>query len=405
MNKPIQPPEAMRKPLIQLWHAAADFGRSEILPCLLQWDRDARFPRELWRRLGEAELLALPLPETFGGGGATARHLAVALDGLAYGSKDLGVVNSWGVHTAMAGMAIARFGTAEQQKRYLPRLASGETVAAFALTEPAAGSDISALATTAQPVEDGYVLSGEKAFVTNAPDAGLIVVVAIVVREGKRMPTAFLVEPISGMDVGPPREKSCIRTSPMADLRLDGCRVPASQRLGAEGAALETVVRTALAWDRTVVWAGRLGRLRAILEDSVSYAQQRMQSGKPIARHQAIAFKLADMKVSLDAAELLLSRALSELDADGPDWLQASVARLFLGEAVMSAASEAARIFGGNGVYPEHHVERYCRDATLDGIGGGTSEIQRLIISRRLLDGGAAPGWMSQWALPGEVVR
>jgi len=331
------------------------------------------------------------------------------MDAFAYGSKDAGIVNSWGVHSAMAGIPIVTTGSKAQQERYVPAMAAGELIAAFALTEPSAGSDASAIQTRAVRDGDAYVLSGDKCFVTNGPVADVFVVIALTTMpDAKERATAFLVDRgTPGLFVGASRDKSCIRTSPLSDIHLEGCRVLTTQRLGEEGAAFERVVLPALDWDRAVVWAGRLGRLRTILDDSVMYARTRKQFGKPIGHHQAIGFKLADIKVALDAAERLLARALRDLDEGRSARLSAAVARLFLGEAVMAAAGAAAQVYGGYGFYPENHVERYYRDAKLDGIGGGTSEVQRLIISRTLLAeelGHGADG-IPSWLLPTELVR
>lgn len=395
----------MRDPALgEFWQEVVAFARAEVLPHVLQWDRNAAVPREFWRTLAKKGLLGLPLPSRFGGASASARRTAVALDAFAYGSKDLGIVNSWGCHMAMAGMAIVAGRSVDQQQRYLPGMAAGELIAAFALTEPEAGSHAAAMRTRA--VRDGqdYVLDGEKCFVTNGPVADLFVVIAQMDLDGRDRPTAFIVERgAPGLIVLPQREKSCIRTSPLCDIRLERCRVAASQQLGEPGRAFETLVLPALDWDRCVVWAGRLGRLRNLLEDSVTYSRRRQQFGKPIAQHQAIAFKLADMKVALDAAEQLLSRALSDLDEGRSARLSAAVARLFLGESVMAAAADAAQVYGGYGFYPENHVERYYRDAKLDGIGGGTFEIQRLIISRALFEGDGSSA--ARWLLPGELVH
>jgi len=316
--------------LLDVWRNTAELGRIEVRPHILEWDRLARFPREIWQTLGDAGLLGLPFPKAFGGSGKTAQHLAAALDGFAYGSKDLGIVNSWGVHTGMAGVAVAKFGTRDQQERYLPRMASGKIVAAFAISEPEAGSHASAIRTSALRDNNSYILSGEKAFVTNGPDADLFIITTQVESDTGPKPTAFLLERVPGLHVGPQLEKSCIRTSSINNIQMNECRVPASQRLGEEGQAFEAIVPLALNWDRAAVWGGRLGRLRSILEDSIVYASKRVQFGKPIGKHQSIGFKLADMKVRLDAAEYLLQGALKVVDEMRSDSTLIPIARLFL---------------------------------------------------------------------------
>ena len=374
------------------WKNVATFAGDRVLPNILDWDRRGILPREFWKELADQGLLGLPFPKAVGGAGGGALRTALAIDGFAYGSKDLGIVNSWGVHTAMVGTALVNFGSPEQRSRYLPAMAAGDMVAAFALTEPEAGSHAASMRTSIRRDGGDYIVSGNKSFVTNAPDADLLIVVGRM-DDGaagdnrKGTYSALIVERDSaGLTIGPPRDKSCIRTSPLADVELDECRVPADRRLGDEGRAFETIAMSALDWDRCVVWAGRLGRLRTMLEDCLAYSMKREQFGRPIARHQTIAFKLADMKLRLNAAEALMAEAISRLDQGKSVQMEASIARLYLGEATMASANDATQIFGGAGFYPENHVERYYRDAKLDGIGGGTSEIQRLIISRELLN-------------------
>ena len=365
-------------------------------------------PRHLWRDMAAEGLLGLPFPLDVGGGAAGAMRTALAMDAFAYGSKDLGIANSWGVHTAMVGTALLNFGSAEQKGTYLPAMAAGTMVTAFALTEPDAGSHAASMRTSIRHDGDDYVISGTKSFVTNAPDADIFIIVGRMDEDAadekaRGTFSALIVErDTPGLAIGPARDKSCIRTSPLADIELNDCRIPVHHRLGDEGHALETVAMSTLDWDRCVVWAGRLGRLRTILEDSVSYARKREQFGKPIAGHQAIGFKLADMKMRLSAAEALMAEAISRLDRGLSVRSEAALARLFLGQSTMAGADDAMQIFGGVGFYPENHVERYSRDAKLDGIGGGTSEIQRLILSRELIRPENQPddSWMSPFVLP-----
>jgi alkylation response protein AidB-like acyl-CoA dehydrogenase len=385
------------------WQKVAHFARQEVLPRVVAWDDQGSFPRSLWEKLGAKGLLGLCYPRALGGSGHGPKRLAIALDAFAYGSKDLGIVNSWGIHSAMVGLAIVNAGTDAQQRRYLPAMAAGRIVGAFALTEPEAGSHVVALQTTARREGNTFVIRGHKSFVTNGPQADLFLVIAKTGASGTEEMAAFLLERgTPGLVVGPAELKSCVRTSPCCDIELRDCRLPAKQRLGYKDTALKDVVFPALDRDRCVVWAGRLGRLRAILEDSTAYAKRRRQFGKPLCQHQAILFKLADMKVNLDAAEALLSRALMRLERNESVRLEAAVARLFLGKATTRSADEAVQIFGGRGFYPKNHVERYSRDARLDGIGGGTFEIQRMIIGRKVVESivdTEAP-WLSEAILP-----
>ncbi len=386
----------------RFWRNVAEFARRSVLPRILEWDRAGTLPRSLWFDLAKQDFLGLAIPKTLGGAGAGVKRLALALDAFAYGSKDLGIVNSWGVHSAMAGMALVRFGTFEQQQKYLPLMASGTAVAAFALSEPEAGSHARAIKTTVRRDGDHYVVRGTKAHVSNAPFADLFVTIGRMESASDAFTALMIERDTSGLTVGLARDKSCIRTSPLANVQFDDCRIPLGACLGEEGMAFDAIVPSILDWDRCVVWAGRLGRLRTLLEDSVAYAARRVQFNKPIAQHQAIAFKLADMKVRLEAAQALLAQAVDNLERDELTNLSAALARLFLGEATMAGADDMAQIFGGNAFYPEFHVERYCRDSKLDGIGGGSSEIQHLIISRELLKitESVADPWLSDAVLP-----
>jgi butyryl-CoA dehydrogenase len=313
-------------------------------------------------------------------------RLAVALDGFAYGSKDLGIVNSWGVHSAMVGVAISRWASPQVKKRLVPAMAAGKRIGAFALTEPDAGSDVAAMRTAAREDRNGYVISGRKAFVTNGPEADVFLVLARDENSASRSFSAFLVErKAPGLRVGPPMEKSCIRTSPCCEIEFRECRVAKHHLLGEKGKAFESIVLPALDLDRCIVWAGRLGRLRSILEDATAYAARRVQFGQPIGRHQAVLFSLAEIKVALDTSETVLSAALQQLAGGRPSHQAAATARYVLGLSTMAAADKAMQTFGGYAFDPKNHVERYHRDARLDGIGGGTSEIQRLIIGKDVL--------------------
>lgn len=385
----------------QFWHDVAAFARDSARASVVEWDRQADFPIALWRALGRRGLLGLSLSGPRRGRHGVAR-LALALDAFAYGSKDLGIVNAWGVHTAMVGLALLESGTPALRRRLLPALASGRRIGAFALTEPDAGSDVRSMRTVARSERDGFIITGKKSFVTNGPRADVFIVIA---REGEASESKFSAFAIErdtpGLRIGPAREKSCIRTSACCDIELRECQVGTDRLLGERHRAMETVVLPALDRDRCVVWAGRLGRLRNILEDATVYAARRVQFGRPIARHQGILFKIADIKARLEAAEALLSGALARLERGDSVRESAAVARQVLGEATQAAADDAMQIFGGQGFYPENHVERYHRDARLDGVGGGTTEIQKLIIGRQVLSAvDAEDAWMSETIVP-----
>jgi len=339
---------------------------------------------------------------SFGNRPESLTRLAIALDAFAYGSKDLGIANSWGVHSAMAGTAIDRWAVESVRKRLLPGMASGKQIAAFALTERSAGSDAASIETTARRDRRGFVLSGQKTFVTNSVQADVFVVIARDADLGDRSFSAFVVDGgARGLRVGPAMEKTCIRTSPCGDVELNECRVSEQCLLGERGTAFPAIVLPALDLDRCVVWAGRLGRLRNILEDVTAYAAKRKQFGQAIGLHQAVLFKIAEIRASLESCETVLSAALLRLSQGQPARSVAAVARYVLGLATMMAADHAMQTFGGYAFDPRNLVERYHRDARLDGIGGGTTEIQRLILGREtlaLLDSDGP--WMSSFVVP-----
>lgn len=388
---------------VRFWQQVAAFARKSALPKILAWDRAAVLPAAVWRALGRKGLLGIPFPRSLGGGGKRITRLALALDAFAYGAKDLGIVNAWGVHTAMAGLAVLGSGHPDLARKLIPALASGKRIGAFALTEPDAGSHVAAMRMTARRDGDGYVLAGRKTFVTNGPEADVFVVAARDSDGAENAYSAFVVERgMPGVDIGPADEKTCIRTSPCGAVVLRDCRVPADHLLGPRGRAMEAVILPALDRDRCVVWAGRLGRLRSMLEDATAYAAKRVQFGRPIARHQAILFRIADMKVRLETAESVLSAALHQLENGASVRTSAAIARHVVGAATLASADDSMQIFGGYGFYPENHVERYHRDSRLDGIGGGSTEIQKMIVGRevvRAVDPESA--WMSPCVTPG----
>jgi alkylation response protein AidB-like acyl-CoA dehydrogenase len=386
----------------EFWKETAVLARKSMLPNVLTWDRAASFPRDLWRTLGRKGLLGIPFPRSYGGSASGITRLAIAFDAFAYGSKDLGIVNSWGVHTAMAGLAILYSGSPSLKRQLLPAMAAGVRIGAFALTEPDAGSHVGAIRTTARRDGDGYILSGRKTFVTNGPIADVFIVVARDGDDSEDRFSAFVVNRgTSGLTIGPAVEKSCIRTSPCGDIELRDCRVGNDHLLGLPGEAMESVILPALDRDRCVVWAGRLGRLRSILEDATAYAAGRVQFGRPIAQHQAVLFKLADIKIRLEQAESLISSALARLERGECVRESAAIARYVLGTATMASADDAMQVFGGYAFYPKNHVERYHRDARLDGIGGGTMEIQKVIIGRQVVSSvDPQAAWLSSAVIP-----
>ncbi len=362
---------------------ARAFARERIAPAAAANDRAGRFPAELIRGLGEVGLLAVNVPAEHGGSEAGAVAYALALEEVA--AADCATAVTMGV-TNMVAEVIARFGSEAQRRRHLPRLASAEWLAgAFGLSEPGTGSDAGALTTRAVRRGAGWVLDGEKAWITSGDVAGVLVVWARTGSPGSKALTAFLVEPgMPGFSVGRHEEKMGLRASSTVSLAFEGCEVPDEARLGAEGQGLQ-IALTALDGGRIGIAAQATGTIRAALEASARYARERQAFGRPIAEHQAVAFGLADLAVERDAARLLTHRAAALKEAGRPFTREASMAKLFASEAAQRAVSRAVQVHGGNGYTEAFPVARLFRDARVQTIYEGTSEIQRLVIARELL--------------------
>jgi hypothetical protein len=361
---------------------ARRYAREHVAPAAAENDRLARFPADLVRGLGALGLLAVNVPAEHGGSEAGPVAYALALAEIA--AADCATSVTMGV-TNMVAETIARYGTEAQKARCLPRLASAEWLAgSFALSEPQAGSDASALATRAARRGGGWVLDGAKQWITSGDVAGVIVVWARTEPDGI---TTFLVEGgTPGLHVGRHEEKVGIRASSTVPLTFEGCEVPDAARLGAVGEGYR-IALSALAGGRIGIGAQATGTIRAALDLSTAYAKDRSAFGVPIAQHQAIAFMLADMAVDHDAARLLTLRAAALKGAGQPFTREASMAKLFASEAAQRAVSRALQIHGGYGYTTDFAVERLFRDARVQTIYEGTSEIQRLVIARDVLRG------------------
>ncbi|HSN89954.1 MAG TPA: acyl-CoA dehydrogenase family protein [Anaeromyxobacteraceae bacterium] len=369
---------------------ARSFARERIAPAAAANDREERFPEDLVKGLGELGLLAVNVPAAHGGSEAGAVAYALALMEIA--AADCATATVVAV-TNMVGEVIARFGSEEQKRRHLPRLATGEWLAgAFALSEPQAGSDAAALSTRAVRRGDGWVLDGAKQWITSGDVAGVTVVWARTGEPGPAGVTAFLVERgTPGLTAGRREEKMGIRASPTVSLTLEGCQVPDSARLGGVGEGF-AIALDALDGGRIGIGAQAVGTLTAALEASVRYAKERRTFGRPIAEHQAIGFMLADMATDRDAARLLVLRAAGLKEAGRPFGREAAMAKLLASEAAQRAVSRAVQIHGGYGYAADFAVERLFRDARVQTIYEGTSEIQRLVIARHVLQGAGGLG-------------
>lgn len=347
-------------------------------------DGTATFSRRDWQRCAEHGLLGLTIPETYGGMGQTPLVAALLMEAFGAGCADLGLAFSVAAQSFACAVPICEFGTDEQKRRWLPRLTSGQVIAAHAITEPGAGSDIFGMKTRAERSGDGYVLDGSKCFATNGPVADLFVVHAATAPEkGFFGLDAFLVEASTpGVTVGKGYDKIGLRTSPIGDLYLDGVKVPASSRLGGEGAGAP-VFTVSMTWERTCLFAIYVGAMQRQLDETVAYAAQRKQFGKPIGAFQAVAHKVVDMKVRLEAARLLLYKSAWKLSQGEDDSVDAAIAKLFVSEAAVQSALDALQVHGGSGVV-QGPIERYLRDAIPARVFSGTSEIQRNNIARAL---------------------
>ena len=360
-----------------------EFAEAEIAPHAEAWDRDHTFPLDTVKQMGQLGLFGLPFPEAYGGGGGDLTTLCIAIEEIARVDQSLAITLEAAV--GLGATPIYRFGTEEQRLRWLPELCCGTALAAFGLTEPDAGSDAGGLRTTAR-LEDGadeWVLDGEKAFITNSGTA-MTSVITIAARTGPGETSTILVPAgTAGLLVQPPYRKMGWHASDTHGLTLSACRVPAGHLLGEQGRGVAQFLAV-LDEGRVAISALAVGVIRACLEHSVAYAQQRNAFGKSIGSYQAVAFACADLQVALDAASALTYRAAALRDAGRPFKAEAAVAKLFTSEAAVSATRTATQVFGGYGFMDESPVSRFYRDAKVLEIGEGTSEIQRLVIARTL---------------------
>ena len=359
-------------------------ARDVVAPRAREGDRTGRFPSDIIRELGKVGLLAVNVPEELGG--AAAGPVAYVLAMMEIAAADCAVAVTMAV-TNMVGEVIARFGTPEQAQRCCPRLASAEWLAgSFALSEPQAGSDATALATRAERCGDRWVLNGEKQWITSGDQAGVIVVWArSAPGPGAQGITAFLVEAgTPGLHVGRHEQKMGIRASSTVSLAFEDCAIPDSAVLGQVGEGFK-IAMAALDGGRTGIASQATGTIRAALDAATQYARDRRAFGQPIAEFQAIRFMLADMRTDHDAARLMTLRAAALKEAGRPFTREASIAKLFASEASQRAVSKAVQVHGGYGYVDEFSVERLFRDARVQTLYEGTSEIQRLVIARELL--------------------
>ncbi|MFC7440106.1 acyl-CoA dehydrogenase [Laceyella putida] len=361
-----------------------DFAANEIPPFLEAMDVHDQFPRELIRRMGEVGLMGIPIPEEWGGAGADFLSYILALEEISKVSATVGVILA--VHTSVGTMPIWKCGTEEQKRTYVTRMARGEMLGAFALTEPQAGSDAARIRTQARLVGDRYVLSGTKMFITNAGEADVYVTFAVTdPSKGTKGITAFIVEKDTpGLIVGKKEKKMGLGGSNTSTLIFEEVEVPASRRLGLEGQGYEVALSN-LAGGRIGIAAQALGIAGAAYEAALKYAKERTQFGQAIGGFQAIQFKLADMATEIEAARLLTYRAAMLRQRGATCRKEAAMAKMFASDVAMRVATEAIQVFGGYGYTREFPVERLFRDAKVTQIYEGTNEIQRIVIADELV--------------------
>ncbi|MEV6110240.1 acyl-CoA dehydrogenase family protein [Streptomyces sp. NPDC051940] len=361
---------------------AADFTAREIAPYTRAWDRAEQVDPGIVKKLGEVGFLGLTVPEEYGGSGGD--HLSYALVLEELGRGDSAVRGLVSVSLGLVAKSIAHWGEEEHRRRWLPGLTSGELLGCFALTEPGTGSDAGNLVTRAERDGGDFVLTGTKMFITNGTWADVALVFARTGEAGPKGVSAFLVPTDTpGLTRTTVHGKLGLRGQPTAELVLDGVRVPASAMLGPEGKGFN-VAMSALAKGRMSVAAGCVGIIQAALDAAVEYATQREQFGKTIARHQLVQEMLADIRVELDAARLLVWRVADLIDQGLPFRTESSVAKLYASEAAVRAANTALQVLGGYGFIDEYPVGKLVRDARVMTLYEGTSQIQKLLIGRDL---------------------
>jgi butyryl-CoA dehydrogenase len=362
---------------------ARTFADNEVEPRAAEIDRKGTFPSEIVRRMVELKLFGLPCPREYGGAGASLLSYAVMIEELSRASASIGCLSAVGL---LSSFPILYAGSEAQKEKYLRSLCAGSKLGAFALTEPAAGSDPLSIETTAVRDGDDYLLNGRKAYITNTAVADIYVVLAYTDKsKGRKGMNAFIVEKKTrGFSFAGRENLLGLRGCIVGNLVFEDCRIPEENRLGSEGDGLRIALAT-LDRDRVAMGSVSVGIAQACLNASRKYAQERTQFGQPIANFQAVQFMLADMTVELEAARLLTYKAAYLVDRKEKFTKEASMAKLYASEVAQRAATNAVQIHGGYGCTKRCPAERYFRDAKVLGIAVGTSEIQRMIIAREAL--------------------
>jgi len=360
-----------------------EFAEKEIKPLADKIDKEEYFPKDLYKKMGKMGLMGMTVPQKYGGAGIDRVSYMIALEEISRVCGSTGLILE--AHNSLGVGHIYEKGTEEQRKKYLPKLLNGEGIAAWALTEPNAGSDAAATQTTAVLDGDEWVINGTKQFITSGDIAEVVTVMAKTDKtQGAKGISAFIVEKYTtGFKVGQLEDKLGVRGSHTAELIFKDCRIPKENLLDKEGMGFIGAM-TILDRGRTAIGTMAVGIAQGALDESIEYAKQRQQFGKPIGKFQAIQWMIADMATQIDAARLLVYRAADLEEKGKPFTIEASMAKLFASEIAMKATRNAIQIFGGYGYTREYPLERFFRDVKLCEIGEGTSEVQRMIIARKL---------------------
>jgi alkylation response protein AidB-like acyl-CoA dehydrogenase len=361
-----------------------EFAREEVLPRAADIDERAEYPADLVAKMGELGLMGSPFPEEYGGAGLSYVTFALIVEEVCRACASTGLIMD--VNISLCGEPILIFGTDEQKRAYLAPLSSGESLGALAMTEPEAGSDAASIKTTAQQKDGGFILNGRKIFITNGEKADTYIVTARTDREkGSAGITDFIVEKtMPGVSFTTHYDKMGIRGSPTTDVVLEDVEVPEENVLGGVGNGFKVTMDT-LDAGRIGIAAQAIGIARAALEDSLAYARERVQFGRPIAQFEGIQFMLADMAAQIQAARVLMLRAAWLRDRNVPCARESAMAKYFAGDMAMKVTTDAVQILGGYGYIREYPVERHMRDAKITQIYEGTNQIQRLVVARQVI--------------------
>ncbi len=364
---------------------ARDFARKDIAAVVEESNRDGVFQEEIYRKLSELGFMGMMMPEEYGGAGFGNLCLVLALEEISRVCPSTAIAVS--VHNSLANYIIFKWGSDDLKKKYLPRMTSGEAIGVYALTEPNAGSDVSAIRMSAVRDGDEYILNGSKIFISTGDKAGVIIVIARTdLKARTRGLTAFAVEPdFPGFSIGKVEHKMGMKASTTVELVFEDCRVPASNVIGKEGQGMQIALGS-LDGGRIGIAAQSLGIAQTALDEAVLFARERQQFGKKIADFQAIRWKIADMATNLEAARLLAYRAARLRDAGDQCSKEVSMAKLFASRIANEAVYDALQIHGGVGYTEEFKIERFFRDARVLEIYEGTREIQRIVISKKVLE-------------------